>query len=192
MNTTGDALHASWETSIGSFTGLGLFYSGRLLLSRIPGVVQPGKEPGIVWYTMSGSGDFDAVWSSGPLNGKIGTGSADGGIPGCLTGRRRILYFDPNGNALPPALDLEIDSHGKAFRLTWKNGAQTSFDGVGLATARGLCSAWSPSKPDAVKTLLVLAALSPCKAKGTSATQGRKRLGEEILRRVVEPEVAGR
>lgn len=103
VNGTGDALSATWKTSMGPLSGLGLLHNGRLLLARIVGEVPSAEAPGIVWYTLTGTGDFDAVWSSGGLDGLIGTGLARGGTPGCLTGSRKILYSGSDGNALPPS-----------------------------------------------------------------------------------------
>ena len=180
-----DTLRAQWETDIGVFTGLGLLHNGRLLVSRVPDDKPTNDEPGIVWYTMTGSGDLEAVWSIGELAGQIGTGFTEGGVSGQLPGCRTIHYYLPIGNSSPP-LQIEIVPDGQAFAIVWRDGDKITHDGVGLATPTGLASAWAPrpeAKPPEVKTLLILTASSPSEARAVSAMQGSDELGSERLRR---------
>ena len=187
----GSLLLCQWSTTLGSFSGVGLLHNGRMLVAR---TAQGHERPGIVRYTLTSTGQLDAVWATDQMGGLQGTGIAQPVAPTSGTPQTTcwdVLYYDENGNKTR-ALRVCLAARGEVFDTTWHDLGRADagtpcFDGVGRATPTGFAAAWSRTEGhvEVVKTLLMYEPTTPGEAAGTSATQGCDRLGEEVLRRIL-------
>ena len=169
----------SWETSAGSYSGLGFLEGDRLLVGY--GLTQ--QIYGVALYRINGDGTLDGKWTFSRGNGEVGTEKATGGNSNRVEGEYRVGGSDP-GSTDPEDPDssyngsLTIRRVRDTYQVSWKVDNQI-YLGVGLRTGDWLVVGWGPGDGFAVMDYRI----DDNKANGRWAISGDADLGVEKLTR---------
>lgn len=118
----GDAARVVWETGGDPVEGIGVLVDGVLSVAY-------GGACGVVAYTPSGDGDFEAVWAT--MGGsEVGTEVAR---PDGPEGSYRVAGTNPGDDAVYTGT-LVMGASGNATVLRWDVGG-SAYEGIGLAVS---------------------------------------------------------
>lgn len=172
----------SWETSTGSYSGLGFLEDDRLLVGY--GLTQ--QIYGVALYRINGDGTLDGKWTFSRSNGEVGTEKAEkttGDNSNRVEGEYRVGGNDP-GSTDPEDPDssyngsLTIRKVRDTYQVSWKVDNQI-YLGVGLRRGDWLVVGWGPGDGFAVMDYEI----DNNKANGRWAISGDADLGVEKLTR---------
>lgn len=106
---------------------------------------------GFVRYTKNAEdGTLEAEWFYKSRDIASGTGLAHGPIGESFEGEYEIAYFRGDGTPLS-TFTLKIICAANCFELTWFDGNEVKFIGIGVARADGLYAGWR-SYPSGIGT----------------------------------------
>ena len=100
---------------------------------------------GLVFYRRGAqAGTLEADWVlNRPASGFFKKGLATGGPKTGYAGSYLVTYFDDKGEPCNP-YDLQIQSYGDVFHLSWSRGGETQYEGVGSLSHNMLVAGWGP------------------------------------------------
>ena len=124
----GKAYDVDWVTSAGSYGGVGVMADGKLFVGYGIG----GGDYGVVVYKMNAtSKSFDGIWTTGKMNGFLGTES----LIQNTDGNYDVAGKNPDGSAYKGKLMLQ--KTGNTFQVQWNVGGMT-YNGVGFISGNNL------------------------------------------------------
>jgi hypothetical protein len=132
----GDVYRLTWDSSIGSYKGVGFLVDDHLFVGS-------GTEPetyGVVVYQINPNGTLNGQWTLPSREGQLGTEVATRSAEGGLAGTYQIQGINP-GNEGGYDGTLEIQETGDTYQLTWQVASNT-YTGVGLRSGDWLAVSW--------------------------------------------------
>lgn len=100
---------------------------------------------GVVKYTIDSPTTMSAAWCfSGLDQGELGRGEVEGDTSDGFAGDYRVHYMLHDGTD-EGTFDLAIRKVESLYRLTWRDGGEVRFRGVGFEADGGLVASYAPA-----------------------------------------------
>jgi hypothetical protein len=141
----GEAFRCTWQLRVGGgatreLRGVGFFHRDGFYASRSRDL--DADSTGVVVYRIMDDGRMPARWYHPDLDGKLGEGLSLDGPQDGLPGLYRAEYSAAGGDSFAP-LVKELAEAGDGYTLTWRQGGQVLYRGVGLRFGPRLVAGWA-------------------------------------------------
>lgn len=160
--------NVTWQTSAGSYKGLGINKGTDLYCGY--GI---GSAFGLVVYDIKADGTLVGIWAASHTNDMTGTEKVLGAS--ALNGTYLLTGINP-GNHQPYQGTIKIKKNGSTYIFTWTIG-DTSHSGTGISDGKRLAVSWSGSAAYGI----VMYKIAAKTATGIWASGGSDALGSENL-----------
>ncbi|MBD2464093.1 hypothetical protein H6G89_24120 [Oscillatoria sp. FACHB-1407] len=135
IQSLGDVYRLTWDSSIGSYKGIGFLVEDQLFVGSGTDV----EEYGVGVYRIQPDGTLEGQWTLPSSEGQVGTETATKSGIG-LTGTYQVQGVNPNNEGDYEGT-LEIQQTGDTYQLSWEVGSDV-YTGVGLRSGDWLAVSW--------------------------------------------------